>query len=281
MLMKAQTPRVRKVLKHALKTDLPHKLFFENTYPQPLERSAFFRAVILRAAEAEEDAAIAARLRVDKNFAAAISKIPEARVSNLRGKMKDAADAAVRQAYGIDQYPPARHVHIIKWLVAEEGRLYIFPGDAAMSTYNEDLPFYHDGIIAVIRAVFFSPKAAARFDTSLYSDGHDAPQLPDAMVASSATAVEAALRGYLMGCEPVKVDFSGTQFVRAYLDHMSTLQDLKERSIPAYNALMSGLYLRVTGNVAGNQAPNAAIMAPLMGTANPHVNPDAVLQALL
>ncbi|KAI0041100.1 hypothetical protein FA95DRAFT_1611280 [Auriscalpium vulgare] len=279
-LMKAQTPRVRKVLKHALKTDLPHKLFFENTYPQPLERPAFFRAVMVSAAEAEEEEAIAARLRVDREYAAAMSKIPEARMSNLRGKMKDAADAAVRHAYGIDQYPPARHVHIIKWLVAEEGRLYIFPGDAAMSTYNEDLPFCHDGIVAVIRAVFFSPKAATRFDTALYCAGHDGPQLPDAMVASSAAAVEAGLRGYLMGCEPVKVDFSGTQFVRAYLDHMSTLRDLKEQSVLAYNALMGGLYLRVTGNVAGNQAHNAAIMAPLMGTANPHINPDAVLQAL-
>ncbi|KAI0038014.1 hypothetical protein FA95DRAFT_1613693 [Auriscalpium vulgare] len=281
MLMRAQTPRVRKVLKHALKIDLPRKLFFENTYPQPLERPAFFRAVILSAAEAEEDAVIAARLRVDKEYTAAISRIPEARVSNLRGKMKDAADAAVRQAYRIDQYPPERHVHIIKWLVAEEDRLYIFPGDAAMSTYNSDLPFCHDGVIAVIRAVFFSPKAAARFDDALYSVGHDGPQIPDAMAASSSAAVEAALRGYLLGREPAKVDFSGAQFVRAYLDHMSTLRGLKEQSEPAYNALMRGLYVRVTGNMTGNQDPNAAIMAPLMGTANPHVNPDAVLQALL
>ncbi|KAI0037999.1 hypothetical protein FA95DRAFT_1578462 [Auriscalpium vulgare] len=276
MLLKAQNERVRNVLRRALKTHLPRKMCFDNMYPQPAERHAFLREVVISAAVAAQDNDIVARLRTDNEYVSAMLKIPEARMSNFRGKLKDAADAVVRSAYRIDHFPPARHVHIVKWLVAEQDRLYIFPGDPVASTYNDTRPFCNDGIINVLRSSFFGPRAIATFKEQDYNEGHEEPQLPDAMVAAAAAAVEAALRAYLMGREPVHIDFSGNQFIRAYLDHVSTLRQLRFDHRMAYDAVMEELY-RVAAGVGNQAGPVAGNLAG--GTANPNINVLQVAEA--
>ncbi|KAI0039509.1 hypothetical protein FA95DRAFT_1612519 [Auriscalpium vulgare] len=276
--MKAQSERVQKVLKRALKDDLPRKLFFQNVFPQPQERAAFYRAVLVAAAEAEGDMDIVERVQREREYAAALSKIPEARTSNLRGKLKDAADAVVRGAYKIDDFPADRHVRIMKWLVAEEDSLYIFPGDAKESTYDDSLPFGHSAIIMVIRMVCFGPKAIAKFPSALFRGDDGVLRLPPAMVAAGATAVEAGLRGFLLGPDTVQVDFAGNQFIRAYLNHIATLQDLKNESPGVHNALLASLYRFVTlhRGVEGNGGGVAAV-----GTSNRRVSAARVAQAVI
>ncbi|KAI0039174.1 hypothetical protein FA95DRAFT_1612786 [Auriscalpium vulgare] len=277
MAMGAQTERVKKVLRQAIKTELPIKLFFQNAYPQPLERPAFFRGVLVAAAEAIGDASIASRVRLDREYAAAISKIPEARMSNLRGRLKDAADAVVPGAYNINSFPPDRHVRIMKWLLAEDEHLYIFPGDAKENTYDDSLPFLHEAILAVIRMVFFGPKAMAEFPPALFSGEDGVLRLPAAMVAASAAAVEAGLRGYLLGRDPAQVDFAGNQFFRSYMDHMATFHDLKSESPGTHDALLARLFASVSGVEDGNHA-GAATAA--VGTSNRRVSAARVAQAL-
>ncbi|KAI0038652.1 hypothetical protein FA95DRAFT_1613219 [Auriscalpium vulgare] len=273
MGIKAQSVRVKKVLKEALQNSLPQKLFFRTTFPQPQERATFYRGVLTAAADAVGDVDIAARVQSDKEYAAALSKIPEARTSNLRGKLKDAADAVVRGAYKIDSFPPDHHVRIIKWLLAEEDTLYIFPEDATERTYDDSLPYSHDAIIMVICMVFFGPKAIAKFDPGLFRGDDGVSRLPATMVAACATAVEAGLRGFLLGRDIVQVDFTGSQFIRAYLNHTATLQNLQNNGPAIYNALLVSLYTSVMG-AEGN---NAGVS---VGTTNCRVNAARVGQAL-
>ncbi|KAI0037956.1 hypothetical protein FA95DRAFT_1667922 [Auriscalpium vulgare] len=274
MSIKAQTARIKKVLKRAIQDALPRKLFFLNTFPQPQERTAFYRGVLVAAAEAEGDADVVSRLQSDKDYAAALAKIPEARTSNLRGKLKDAADGVVRGAYKIDEFPHERHVRILKWLLAEEDALYIFPGDAKESTYDDSLPYGHGAIIMVIRMAFFGPKAIAKFPPALFRGDDGVMRLPPVMVAACATAVEAGLRAFLLGPDAVQVDFSGAQFIHSYLNHIATLQDLKSEGLGAYNALLAILYTSVMG-IEGNEASTTAV-----GTSNRRVNAARVAQAL-
>ncbi|KAI0038058.1 hypothetical protein FA95DRAFT_1613665 [Auriscalpium vulgare] len=274
MAMKPQTKRVQAVLKQAMKIDLPFKLFFQNAYPQPLERAAYFRGVLTTAAEAVGDTDIASRLQHEKGYAAVLAKIPEARMSNLRGKLKDAADAVVPGAYKINEFPPDRHVRIVKWLLAEEDHLYIFPGDAKDSTYDDALPFCHPSIIAVIRMVFFGPKALAEFPTALFRGEDGVLRLPTAMVAASAAAVEAGLRGYMLGRDAAQVDFAGNQFFRSYMDHVATFQSL---DLVTLNALLARLFAAASGVEAVDDAGTGAMA---VGTSNRHVNAARVAQAL-
>ncbi|KAI0048604.1 hypothetical protein FA95DRAFT_1605109 [Auriscalpium vulgare] len=271
--IKAQSDRIQKVLHRAIKVDLPQKLFFQNVFPQPQERAAFYRALLVVAAQAEGDVTIASRVQREKEYAAALSKIPEARTSILRGKLKDAADAVVRGAYKIDDFPPERHVRIVKWLVAEEDSLYIFPGDAKESTYDDTQPFGHSAIVMVLRIVFFGPKAIAELPLDLFRCDDGVLRLPPAMVAACATAVEAGLRAFLLGRDAVQVDFTGNQFIRSYLNHIATLQDLKDEAIGVYNALLASLYRAVT-SVEGNEAGVAAV-----GTSNRRVSAARVALA--
>ncbi|KAI0040395.1 hypothetical protein FA95DRAFT_1611823 [Auriscalpium vulgare] len=243
-----QSLEVREVISTAAADEVPYTICFEDSYPDEERRVELLRNGLVRTAEKLNEKDIAARLQKDEYYVKLMVKIPEARVSNYRKNFKDAAIDTVQLMYGLENFPEAKYVQRMQKILEPEARLYIFPGefDGPKMALLSNRPFCHPAISNVINKVCFGHRASRRFPRDYYVDiaqNKDKPELPRAMVAVAATAIEAGLRAFALDPRAAsKIDFSGDVFGKVYKEHYNTLRRLKKKKPRAYSVLMSTLY---------------------------------------
>ncbi|KAI0037751.1 hypothetical protein FA95DRAFT_1613913 [Auriscalpium vulgare] len=245
-----QSPQIQKVISHAVQNQLPKLMCFKTAYPGPTVREEYLVEVVAQAALELNFKPIADRLAEDVLLGDYMIKVPEARMSTLRHKMKKGADDLVLKAYNLADIPEQKFVKYMSKVRRPglKGRLYIFPCDISKLDFDTSQPFCNEAIIELIYNKFFGPSAAHRFPRSAYvavSEGRNRPELPPAMIALAATAIDASLSAYMLELRPGKVDFTADAFKPVYLEHIARMKNLKSRSADAFAGLLAHLYNEV------------------------------------
>ncbi|KAI0038446.1 hypothetical protein FA95DRAFT_1613386 [Auriscalpium vulgare] len=258
--IREQPETVTKVIQHANKHEMPEFICFKNAFPSQIERPPLLRQALVDAAKAVGYTEIEERLRADRAYADSMARIPEGRISNLRGKIKLAADQCVMNAYELPAIPAprfVRHIHTLRD-PKDVPMLYTYPsiGAAMSERFNTQRPYCHPAIITVLHNSFFGTKAAARFKVDKYmaAGRGDNPELPIAMVALAATAVYVALEAYALGPEATHVEFEANKYTKIYCDHVETLEEILLEDEGKFSALMAHLFKAASGMKTGSSA---------------------------
>ncbi|KAI0054642.1 hypothetical protein BV25DRAFT_1922508 [Artomyces pyxidatus] len=240
--LRGQDDRVAEVLSLASATEVPKFVCFQDAFPLADDRVPYYRMALTKVAKHLKEWDVLERLENDPSYVSDMAIIPEARMSIFRGKVRDKAVAGVKLLYHFALFPENEFVAIVAKLL--EDQRYIYPGDEAKKTIQDDSPYCHAAIIAVIYESFFGGDAVKKFPVEFYpvSPRTGKRQLPKSMVAFSATVNEAALKAYQMGPTAVKVELKGDVFDDVYSVHLATLDQIYSDDSEVYDGLMTYLY---------------------------------------
>ncbi|KAI0058290.1 hypothetical protein BV25DRAFT_1919490 [Artomyces pyxidatus] len=248
MKIRDQTsPIVQKAISITNKIEMPRFMCFDSAFPLADRRPFLLAAAVARSAKSIGPTAdfIAKRVESDDEYAAGISVIPEYRMSNFRGKVKDLADSGVKAGYKFSRFPDNKFSETIGKLLKEHS--YIYPGNPLTEVYEEGRPYCHEAIIEVLRGVLFGAKPLVKFSRENFLNKSGKPQMPQSLVALAATAEQAALKVYQLGETAVKIDFDSNIFETTFSVHMETLEELREEDEEVYQMIMEHLYEQASG----------------------------------
>ncbi|KAI0039031.1 hypothetical protein FA95DRAFT_1612907 [Auriscalpium vulgare] len=278
MRIRAQPADVKKVIRRAVHEEMPEAICFKNAFPSALERPALLHSACIKAAEHEDAQQVLARLKADVAYSRGMCIIPDARISNLRGKVKEAADGVVKDRYQLntDAIPADRFVQHVKKLLDsdDDDYLYIFPAapGSSLTSLKVDTtrPFCHPAIIEVLHRSFFGSKAAAKFAIEKYINiaVGDEPELPAAMVALASTAVHAGIDAFRFGAAETIIVFDGNKYTEIFKNHLRTLDDIRDEDEQVYSVLMANLFKKASGVTSGSRGSG---IGPSSGRANRRV----------
>jgi len=239
----AQSQEIQCVARAAI--DIIHvEIVMVNSYPNMTERTEMVRNACV---DATNELGvlyhpIRDRLldRVEVEFRKAITGIPEARISLIRGDIRDIAVAQGLGYYGLGQ----GHGDYASSLLKDVR--YIFPGDHhAGGRVNFKEPYRHSAVLGVIQQAFFAGKNsffanhADLFTSTLKND--DEPEVPAAMVALVCTTIHASISEWTTG-RVLPVDFTGNQFASVYTAHKNGLDEIHATKPNFYHETMAYLF---------------------------------------
>ncbi|KAI0043722.1 hypothetical protein FA95DRAFT_1609122 [Auriscalpium vulgare] len=247
--IREQPKAVTKVIQRANKNEMPEFICFKNAFPTQLERPPLLRQALLDAAKALGDKDIEMRMLGDPGYADHMARIPDGRISNLRGKVKLAADQCATSAYELPTIPAATFVQHIHKLMdpKDHPMLFTYPtvGAAAKERFDMGRPYCHPAIITVLQNCFFGTKAAARFNSEKYNIGpNPVPTLQ----------VYAALEAYALGSQASHIEFEANKYTPIYNDHVDVLEQIELDDEHKFSALMVHLYKAASGMTKGASA---------------------------
>ncbi|KAJ6622166.1 hypothetical protein B0H10DRAFT_1944774 [Mycena sp. CBHHK59/15] len=171
---------------------------------------------------------IRVRIKEDNSYATELGKVVDARWTVVHNRFKMAAG------------PAATHAFDLK------------PDEGSKDTVDYSKPFGNPAIIEIIRQCMFIGKASAIYAGTYQSrfpiTAGDKPEhmVAEALAALSATALCAVLQEW-QGPQHVNNNFNANLFAETYAHHIRFLQDLKAKSIKAYEKSLFRLYQEASG----------------------------------
>ncbi|KAI0311039.1 hypothetical protein OF83DRAFT_1087967 [Amylostereum chailletii] len=269
----AQNPKLRAVLNHTIRVNVPKLLFFENAYPGPSDRYLLINTLIASADE-HNLSELSAHLKNDQVYALKLSEAPHDQISNIRSEIyRDNVRSFVFGAYGLDKFKTPGAIAIaVASLLSDNA--YIFPGNFVNGQWKpgQPLPFCNDVLTRLANKLWFGDTPRHAFPNELYAinleetdeDGDDESKeyrLPRAMVAFLAAAIHAALDEWSRGSQSALPNgFSASRYSKVYHDHLATLDSLGSKVEAMVLAL---LYETASGSTQSEDEK------PVIGTPNP------------
>ncbi|KAJ7802462.1 hypothetical protein B0H14DRAFT_2614267 [Mycena olivaceomarginata] len=197
ILLNSQSEELQTVLRTTI-SNVKRALVFEAAYPPILARAGYARKYLIVAAEQHPEAThVLDRLRNDLNFAAILADIILDRINILRGDFKRVAVALTPGLFHFAGLSEAKTKELIEKLLKDHR--YIFPSDPKTDRLMTEKPFLHPVFPAVMKQAVFNRSFKANNMDLFASTSKKHPkqmELPDAMVALTATAVYASLVEY-------------------------------------------------------------------------------------
>ncbi|KAK7680812.1 hypothetical protein QCA50_016122 [Cerrena zonata] len=244
----SQNDPVHRVLDTAIDL-LTAVLLFENPWPNILEKDKFSLRTLVDAAKSLEYLEIERRLKLDKDYAKVLAKIPETRFISIRSKLKETAASVIIGMYQLNtSNPEACSARVAQLCNRNENFPLIYRPDPNNNLrHDEDLPFLHPAIIHVFKATpgFWGDRGAivSRL-TNFFEEDDQVYRVPAVFLALVATAVYSALHDWRTGIYPPKADrkFSSEPYANIFDDHMCTLEQLEKNDEESYNSLRAKVY---------------------------------------
>ncbi|KIL55289.1 hypothetical protein M378DRAFT_182265 [Amanita muscaria Koide BX008] len=229
---------------------------FEDAFPDFIMRTAWNRTSLIEACSVFQATSHIAqvrykyevfkeRMRLDIEYVAELSRLLDPRVSILRGDTKILAINNARVSYGL-QEGCGRQVNLLL-----TGSHYIYPLAPNGVSFQLTKPFENQAIIGTLHDDLFSgnntivSKYPLRFRPT--DQELDSNKLAPSMIALAATAVYASLKEWENG-HRIHVHFTANIFEMIYRGHLEHLEDIHDRNIHAYNALVRRLFLKASGS---------------------------------
>ncbi|KAI0083109.1 hypothetical protein BDY19DRAFT_998850 [Irpex rosettiformis] len=236
------SPWVRQVFHEALDQMKLH-VVLENAYEDtdPCNKAAFLMNILLTSANDLGRLDVIDRLHRDKNYSRVLIEALSTRFSQFRGKFKTAAASKI-----VGHFQLTGGTAVVAQKIEEllEKKCYIYPEDKKHKLIKSK-PYGNGIIVDVIQEVLVSKRKSFMADYSdefeVQWDGETQSELPQSLIALSATAVHAALidcrtRGSQMG------DFSAEQYSGVYETHIEILITLEKAHPSAYHQLLQQLF---------------------------------------
>lgn len=227
----AQSNSIQAVVQDAIPLVFRH-IASVDSFPSGEDKVKVTRDSLYQAAENEGFNEIADRLSRDRNFGRWLSSLIDARVSILRGDVRDAASAAIASFHITD--PDQVNEYLLQDLT------YIYPVDPFSRKMQTNQPYRHPAIESIIQHAFFHGPSATTYDGIYHSSISelDEPEVPIPMVALAATAVHAALDDW--GRD--RGAFSASLYEDIYRRHIATLESIKTANVRALHAITGSIY---------------------------------------
>ncbi|KAJ6629026.1 hypothetical protein B0H10DRAFT_1939926 [Mycena sp. CBHHK59/15] len=184
----------------------------------------------------------------DNNYATKLGKVVDARWTVVCNRFKTAAGPAATHAFDLK---PGCSERIHK-LVTSAYNDYIYPfKEGSKDTVDYSKPFGNPAIIKIIRQYMFIGRASAIY-AGMYQSRFPitAGDKPEHMVACSPVSNSGKLCAVLQewqGPQHVNNNFNANLFAETYAHHIGFLQDLKAKSIKAYEKSLVRLYREASG----------------------------------
>ncbi|KAI0065023.1 hypothetical protein BV25DRAFT_1914157 [Artomyces pyxidatus] len=244
-------------------------------------RNELIREALIKAADVVGEEVVAARLRASKPYATRMASIPAARMSIMRGKIKEKTATSVAAEYNFAGFGGLDKLALgIAEITSHPTYTHIFPGDHTIRKYDKALPFCHSAIIASIRASHFVKRPYARLpkDTlkSSITTGIEAEELelPAPLIAFHAVATFASLKDWQNGTHNVLIfdtDADCLGSIRwAYEKHMTTLRNMRRNNPKGYHLITHYLYMKAAGLIVEDESTDPAAAGGEEG--NPEVD---------
>ncbi|KAJ7795770.1 hypothetical protein B0H14DRAFT_2620654 [Mycena olivaceomarginata] len=266
ILLNSQSEELQTVLRTTI-SNVKRALVFEAAYPPILARAGYARKYLIVAAEQHPEAThILDRLRNDLNFAAILADIILDRINILRGDFKRVAVALTPGLFHFAGLSEAKTKELIEKLLKDHR--YIFPSDPKTDRLMTEKPFLHPVFPAVMKQAVFNRSFKANNMDLFASTSKKHPkqmELPDAMVALTATAVYASLVEYRATGERQSIPFTEGAYEDTYENHMKTLADTRDYAPIALHKVLHGLFTQVTdGKSTQPEAGSSATLINLV-----------------
>ncbi|KAF8889245.1 hypothetical protein BD779DRAFT_1671819 [Infundibulicybe gibba] len=266
LLLNSQEPRIKETVTLSFMF-LWGFYCWNNAFPDINLNIEFLRKSLLKAAKNLKYDDLTTRLLTDVEYNAALSTLPNARVSAWRTNPKKDASSAIVSSYTITRLNPLRTG---AWL---QEFAYIYPGDVgdAENSVEHSLdgsrPYEHPTILAVLEQVYFTGLSSigARLVNKFKSSRKDRPEekeVPVAMLALVATGVYAAIKEWETG-KRIKSDFGGKVFEATYQRHVEFLGIIMEKGPNKFHAMMHRIYLRASNHALASPEVSAPISSLL------------------
>jgi len=245
----AQNNSIQAVVQDAIPLVFRH-IVLVDSFPSGGEKVKVARDSLYQAAENEDFNEIADRLSWDRNFGRWLSSLVDARVSILRGDVRNAASAAIACFQIADPYEADEYLL--------QDLTYIYPVDPFSRKMQIDQPYRHPAIESIIRHVFFHGSSIATYDGVYRSSVPELDELevPIPMVALAATAAHAALDDF--GGD--RGGFSASLYEDIYRRHVATLESIKTANVRAFHAITGLIY----GNCMWRRSKISHTVQPLV-----------------
>ncbi|KAJ7834150.1 hypothetical protein B0H14DRAFT_2591075 [Mycena olivaceomarginata] len=260
ILLNSQSEELQTVLRTTI-SNVKRALVFEAAYPPILARAGYARKYLIVAAEQHPEAThVLDRLRNDLNFAAILADIILDRINILRGDFKRVAVALTPGLFHFAGLSEAKTKELIEKLLKDHR--YIFPSDPKTDRLMTEKPFLHPVFPAVMKQAVFNRSFKANNMDLFASTSKKHPkqmELPDAMVALTATAVTRATG------ERQNIPFTEGAYEDTYENHMKTLADTRDYAPVALHKVLHGLFTQVTdGKSTQPEAGSSATLINLV-----------------
>ncbi|KAH9016184.1 hypothetical protein EDB85DRAFT_1898293 [Lactarius pseudohatsudake] len=250
LMLTLQYPLVRLVLQDAIDYMRAH-LVLTNAFPDPGAALGFAHDSLMTAVEGHQPDSriLVQRFRHDVEYFAQLIPLPRARLSRIRGEVKDRSNAiCVPAIYAIG--PQTEIARIIRGQLSSYNYTfpYVIPAIAPDGIPRRMRPYRNDRIISIIRDLYFtggSSSLATRFEdqfpTHQGADGKISQEVPISMVALVATALYATLFEWRTG-EQQSREFSANTFLDVYLGHVNTLNHIRMNRDGVYHLMMADIF---------------------------------------
>ncbi|KAJ7260010.1 hypothetical protein B0H12DRAFT_1231947 [Mycena haematopus] len=247
----AQPAQLQAVLRAAMH-EIKLAMLFTESYPVISSRAGFARPYLIQVARSigQPAAHVLQRLLTDAEFTVILAPIPLDRMNLLRGRMKRCAVSCILAFFQLADLQPEQVKARVEELLKDHR--YIFLTNPATGGLLMDQPFRHGAIRFVLKEEVFTNASfvAQNLDrfpaTSSKRPGER--ELPDAMVALTATAVYAALVEYRMTGHKVSIPFTEDVYEDIYRNHISTLEQVRKNAPVSLHKVLHGLFVDVTQN---------------------------------
>ncbi|KAF8257272.1 hypothetical protein EI94DRAFT_1709311 [Lactarius quietus] len=267
IILTRQRPIVCMVIQEAI-DNVQASLLFVDAFPDSNCALKYIQDGLITAAERQCPAAadFLTRLQEDNEYMSAIVPLPRARISIMRGEVKDHLVAMTQTTFRGKASPMEAAAYVQEQL---SNYNYTYPRGPRLggtgTLWMRSKPYRNNWIISVIQDLYFTGGHTSftyRFDYRFprcENCENVRKQVPDAMVALAATALYAVLyewhTGKLMG-----VDFSSSLYMDTYEGHMNTLKEIQTRRSGAYHAMMADIYSQANNTSTSSAgAPSGAI----------------------
>ncbi|KAJ7319421.1 hypothetical protein DFH08DRAFT_970800 [Mycena albidolilacea] len=237
ILLNSQSEELQTVLRTTI-SNVKRALVFEAAYPPILARAGYARKYLI----------ILDRINI------------------LRGDFKRVAVALTPGLFHFAGLSEAKTKELIEKLLKDHR--YIFPSDPKTDCLMTEKPFLHPVFPAVMKQAVFNRSFKANNMDLFASTSKKHPkqmELPDAMVALTATAVYASLVEYRATGEHQNIPFTEGAYEDTYENHMKTLADTRDYAPVALHKVLHGLFTQVTdGKSTQPEAGSSATLINLV-----------------
>ncbi|KAJ7204054.1 hypothetical protein GGX14DRAFT_569654 [Mycena pura] len=239
----AQDSRIQLLIRNSFKTITGDALFL-NGFPDIGDRLQYARDGLYSTSDELGYTDISARLIEDEAYSKEISKVADARWTEIRRGFKTAAIPATIHSFDLKFGCSVR----VQALLASPHNDYIYPIKDGMPDYSK--PFANPAIVTTIHQVAFMgrrPLATVYQARFPLTDGPEPERMIGKVITCIAASAVCATLQEWQGPVHVSNEFNANLFAETYLVHIGFLEQMEQRSPVAYQKVLSRLYREASG----------------------------------